>query len=133
VPPVGAVVFQWHTRLKYITDVPVAYVYAALLIDRKAFARISPEDQQVVREVMEGIYRKFDQNGVRDNDAALQALLESGLQMVEPDAAEVTQWRSIVSRSHQQLSREGVFDATLLQRLQNLLDTYRNGRVVRQP
>jgi TRAP-type C4-dicarboxylate transport system substrate-binding protein len=26
VPPVGAVVFQWHTRLKYITDAPVVYV-----------------------------------------------------------------------------------------------------------
>jgi TRAP-type C4-dicarboxylate transport system substrate-binding protein len=133
VPPVGAVVFQWHTRLKYITDVPVAYVYAALLIDRKAFARIGPEDQQVVREVMEGIYRKFDQNGVRENDAALQALLESGLKMVEPDATEVSQWRAIVSSSHQQLARDGVFDAAVLERMQSLLESYRDGRVVRQP
>jgi len=133
VPPVGAVVLQWHTRLKYITNVPVAYVYAALLIDRKAFARISAEDQQVVREVMEGIYRKFDRNGVRDNDAALRALFESGLQLVEPDAAEVAHWRGIVSDSHQQLAREGVFDAALLQRLQSLLDDYRNGRVETQP
>jgi len=133
VPPVGAVVFQWHTRLKYITDVPVAYVYAALLIDRKAFARISPEDQQVVREVMEGIYRKFDQNGVRDNDQALRALLESGLQMVEPDAAEMSQWREIVRRSHRQLAREGVFDATLLERMERLLEDYRAGRVVTSP
>jgi TRAP-type C4-dicarboxylate transport system substrate-binding protein len=133
VPPVGAVVLQWHTRLKYITNVPVAYVYAALLIDRKAFARIPAEDQQVVREVMEGIYRKFDRNGVLDNDAALQALFESGLQMVEPDAAEVAHWRGIVSDSHQQLAREGVFDAALLQRLQSLLDDYRGGRVETQP
>jgi len=133
VPPVGAVVLQWHTRLKYITNVPVAYVYAALLIDRKAFARISAEDQQVVREVMEGIYRKFDRNGVLDNDAALQALFESGLQLVEPDAAEVAHWRGIVSDSHQQLAREGVFDAALLQRLQSLLDDYRGGRVETQP
>jgi len=133
VPPVGAVVFQWHTRLKYITNVPVAYVYAALLIDRKAFARIGPEDQQVVREVMEGIYRKFDQNGVRDNDQALQALLESGLQMVEPDPAEMSQWREIVSRSHRQLAREGVFDATLLGRVEQLLEDYREGRAVTSP
>ena len=133
VPPVGAVVLQWHTRLKYITDIPVAYVYAALLIDRKAFGRLTPEDQQVVRDVMEGIYRKFDQNGVRDNDAAMRALLESGLQMVEPNAAEVSQWRGIVSRSHQQLGREGVFDATLLDRMESLLAEYREGQVVMQP
>jgi TRAP-type C4-dicarboxylate transport system substrate-binding protein len=133
VPPVGAVVLQWHTRLKYITDVPVAYVYAALLIDRKAFARVSDDDQKVIREVMEGIYRKFDRNGVMDNDSALQALLESGLQMVTPDAAEVAQWRGIVSRSHRQLASEGAFDTELLQRMQGLLDGYREGQIVMVP
>jgi len=133
VPPVGAVVLQWHTRLKYITDAPVVYVYAALLIDGKAFSRISSKDQQVVRDVMEGIYRKFDQNGVRDNEEALQALLESGLQMVQPAPAEVLQWREIVNRSHQQLAQDGVFDPALLERMQTLLDDYREGRVVMQP
>jgi len=125
-PPVGAVVLQWHTRLKYITDVPVAYVYAALLIDRKAFSRIKPEDQQVVREVMEGIYRKFDQNGVRDNAQAMQALLDNGLQLVEPDPSEVAQWRRIVNQSHRQLGEEGVFDLPLLDRIEALLEDYRH-------
>ena len=125
VPPVGAIVFQWHTRLKFITDVPVAYVYAALLIDQKAFGRIGPEDRQVVREVMEGVYRKFDQNGVRDNAKALQALLDSGLQMVEPRVEEIAQWRGIVTRSHEQLGREGVYDGELLNRIQRLIDDYR--------
>jgi TRAP-type C4-dicarboxylate transport system substrate-binding protein len=125
VPPVGAVVFQWHTRLKYITNVPLAYVYAALLIDRKAFERIRPEDQQVVREVMEGIYRKFDQYGVADNQDALQALLDSGLKMVEPDAAEASEWRAIVNRSHHQLAANGQFDAALLERMQALIDEFR--------
>jgi TRAP-type C4-dicarboxylate transport system substrate-binding protein len=125
VPPVGAVVFQWHTRLKYITDVPLAYVYAALLVDRKAFERIQPEDRQVVREVMEGIYRKFDQSGVADNEEALQALLDSGLELVEPAAAEAAEWRAIVNRSHRQLAAEGQFDAALLERMQVLIDEFR--------
>jgi TRAP-type C4-dicarboxylate transport system substrate-binding protein len=133
VPPVGAVVLQWHTRLKYITDAPVVYVYAALLIDGRAFGRLRPEDQAVVRDVMEGIYRKFDQNGVRDNDEALRALLDSGLEMVSTSPTEVAQWREIVSRSHQQLAAEGVFDPALLERMQTLLGAYREGRVARQP
>jgi TRAP-type C4-dicarboxylate transport system substrate-binding protein len=128
VPPVGAIVFQWHTRLKFITNVPVAYVYAALLIDGRVFGRLRPEDQKIVREVMEGVYRKFDQNGVRDNDEALQALLDTGLQMVEPQNDEVAQWRSIVYRSHQKLAREGVFDADLLARIEDLLDDHRAGQ-----
>ena len=127
VPPVGAVVFQWHTRLKYITDAPVAYVYASLLIDKRAFMKISPADQKVVRDVMEGIYRKFDQNGVTDASNAMQALMDSGLQMAKPDAAEVAEWRGIVLASHRKLGREGVFDAALLDRIMTLISDYRSG------
>jgi len=127
VPPVGAVVFQWHTKLKYITELPVAYVYAALLIDKRFFSKISPEDQLVVREVMEGIYRKLDQKGVTDNRDALQALLESGLELIPADAAEVSQWRAIVFESHRKLAADGVFDIQLLQQMQTLLDDYRSG------
>lgn len=125
VPPVGAVVLQWHTRLKYITELPIAYVYAALLIERKAFDRLSPDDQAVVRSVMEGTYRQFDANGIADNDNAMQALLENGLELVAPDTIEVQSWREIVGRSNVQQAREGVFDLSLLDELQSLLVEYR--------
>jgi TRAP-type C4-dicarboxylate transport system substrate-binding protein len=128
VPPVGAVVFQWHTRLSYITEIPVAYVYAAMLIDKRAFSKISPDDQAVVREVMEGIYRKLDQNGIKDNDEAMQALLEGGMEMMPTDASQVSQWRDLVLNSHRKLGREGVFDIALLEQMQDLLIDYRAGQ-----
>jgi hypothetical protein len=53
--------------------------------------------------------------------------------MVEPDASELSQWREIVSSSHRQLAREGVFDATLLERMERLLKDYREGRAVTSP
>jgi len=110
-----------------MTDLPIAYVYAALLIDKKVFSKISAEDQQVVREVMEGIYRKFDQNGVIDNGKALQALLDNGLQMVSPDTADITEWRSIVNLSYRRMAEEGTFDISLLDSMQALLEDYRGG------
>jgi len=128
VPPVGAVVFQWHTKLNYITELPVAYVYAAMLIDKRAFLKISPDDQAVVREVMEGIYRKFDQNGIKDNKGAMQALIEGGMEMIPTDASQVDQWRSKVVNSHRKLGREGVFDIELLEQMQELLAAYRAGQ-----
>ncbi|MGD8346243.1 MAG: TRAP transporter substrate-binding protein DctP [Lysobacterales bacterium] len=127
-PPVGAVVFQWHTRVSYITDVPIVYVYAALLIDRRVFEKISPADQAVVREVMEGIYRKFDQYGVSDNDEAMQALLDSGLELVKPNPANVAEWRRIVSASNREMGKKGVFDLELYNRIQELLEQFRAQR-----
>ncbi len=125
VPPVGAVVLQWHTRLQYITELPLAYVYAALLIDGKAFARLQENDRKTVRDVMEGIYRQFDARGEADNDAAMQALLDSGLELVSPVAAEGRHWRQQVLASHQQQAAQGVVNADLFKRLQQLLHEYR--------
>jgi len=130
VPPVGALVFQWHTRLKFVTELPIAYVYAALLIDERAFSKISEADQKIVREVMEGTYRKFDQNGVRENSDALVALLGNGLQLVVPDTSQVNEWRSIVNDSSRTQAGNGVFDITLLNQMQGLVDAYRNGTAV---
>jgi len=132
VPPVGAVVFQWHSRLSYITEMPVAYVYAAMLIDKRAFSKVSPEDQAIVREVMEGLYRKFDQNGVRDNAEAMQALLQGGMKLATPEKSEVEQWRGIVLESHRKLAQKGVFDIQLLDQMQELLVEYRAGQGRRQ-
>ena len=126
VPPVGAVVLQWHTRLKFITELPVAYVYAGILIDKKAFGRLSPADQAVVREVFEAVYQKFDANGIVDNEKAMQALLDSGLQRVAPVASQVTTWREKVAESNLKQAQSGAVDLELLMRLRGLLQEYRN-------
>ena len=127
-PPVGAVVFQWHTQLQYLTDVPIAYVYAAMLVDKRVFSKLSNDDQAVVREVMEGIYRKFDKYGVSDNEDAMQALLDGGLQRISPNPTEVAEWRKVVEASHQGMADDGVFDPALYERLRSLLDQYRAGQ-----
>ena len=127
-PPVGAVVFQWHTQLNYLADVPIAYVYAALLVEKRVFSRLTPEDQAVVREVMEGIYRKFDKYGVSDNQEAMQALLASGLESIKPDPEDVAEWREVVRQSHRQLAAEDVFDPVLYDRIESLLEQYRAGQ-----
>lgn len=127
-PPVGAVVFQWHTQLKYLTDVPISYVYASLLIDKRVFSRLSETDQAIVREVMEGIYRKFDKYGVSDNEEAMQALLDGSLQKISPNPAEVAEWREVVQASHQEMADDGVFDPALYERVRNLLEQSRAGQ-----
>ncbi len=126
VPPVGAVVLQWHTRLKFITDLPVVYVYAGIVLDQRAFERLQAEDRAVVREVLEAIYRALDADGAEDNEEAMQALLDSGLERLSPDPAQVRNWRERVMRSHDEQAAAGVLDAGLLERIKGLLAAYRS-------
>jgi len=125
VPPVGAVVLQWHTRLKYITDLPLAYVYAGILIDRKAFERLQPDDQLIVREVVQKVYQGFEATGQSDNIAAMTALQKSGLELIQPDPEEAKLWQKAVARTNAEAAAAGKIDSQLLQQLHALLAEYR--------
>ncbi|MDX1460705.1 MAG: TRAP transporter substrate-binding protein DctP [Xanthomonadales bacterium] len=126
VSPVGAIVFQLHTALRYITDLPLSYVYGALLIDQRAFGRLSAEDQAVVKEVMEAIYRRIDEASNQDHIEALAALQEAGLKRVEPDADAVPEWRARVAESNRALARSGEIPEALLDELLGHLEAFRN-------
>jgi TRAP-type C4-dicarboxylate transport system substrate-binding protein len=114
ISPVGAVVLQIHTKVKYITDLQLSYVYGALIIDAKPFSRLSEPDQAVVREVMERIYQKIDKASIQDNTKALEALVEQGLEMVKPVQAEIPRWREIVTESNRRLADQGVVSKSLI-------------------
>jgi TRAP-type transport system periplasmic protein len=123
--PMGAIAFQWHTRIKFVTDTPLAYLYATLVIDRRVFSRISPADQQVVREVMERIYGEFDRQNRIENSAAAQALVQQGLVFLEAPRQEVDNWRQTAMPVIQRLGDQGAFSPVLLEKIQVYLAEFR--------
>ena len=126
-PPVGAIVMQWHTAVSTITTAPIVYTFGMLLIDAKVFARLSADDQAVVREVMERIYRGFDEQSATDNADGMQALLEDGLQPVAVADAELAEWRRLIHASNRKAGERGVFDLALLDEADCYLAAFRSG------
>ncbi|MEK9990765.1 MAG: TRAP transporter substrate-binding protein DctP, partial [Halieaceae bacterium] len=51
VSPIGAIALQWHTRVDYLTDIPLMYFCGVMSLSGKSFNKLSAEDQAVVREV----------------------------------------------------------------------------------
>lgn len=112
--PVGALVLQWHTKIKYITRLPVSYLIGVMAVEKRAFARLQDEDQTVVREVMERIYTDFNVSNRVDNEEAVDALLSIGIEYVEPNPEEVPAWREAVFKANRALGDRGAFDPALL-------------------
>ncbi len=127
VSAVGAVVLQLHSKLSYITDLPLSYVYGALVIDAKPFSMLSEPDQTVVCGVMERIYKKIDEASILDNRQALAALVEKGLKMVEPVTEEVPRWYKLVAESNLQLAKKGLIPESRMQEMLSHLDEFRSG------
>jgi TRAP-type C4-dicarboxylate transport system substrate-binding protein len=123
--PVGAVVMQWHTKVKYITDVPLIYLMGYMVVGKQYFDKISGPDQQVVREVFGRVYQDFDRQNKLDDSEAFKALIDSGLQIVNPDESEIASWRKPVQASNQDLADRGVISQELLDQMLAYIAGYR--------
>jgi len=90
--PIGAVALQWHTHVNYVVDLPLNYLTATMVIDKKTFNKIGAEDQKIVREVMRDVYHKIDQQNRADNIAARKALENNGVKFVSLTEDEKQEW-----------------------------------------
>lgn len=125
-PPVGAIVLQWYTKVKYVTDYPFAYTLSALVIDQRAFGRLSEADRAVVTEVFTGVYAAFEKQSHVDNRLAEEALKSNGLQFVELDESLVPSWRVLLTDASHRMASEGVFSMAILDRLLAHLEEFRS-------
>jgi len=123
--PVAALVLQWHTKVKYITDLPISYSMGVFAIEKGAYSALSAEDQRVVREVMGRYIQQLDREAREDNRKAAEVLARSGLQTVAVNDADVTGWRKTIESIHPQLRARPDIDAALFDRLLAVLAEYR--------
>ena len=123
--PVGAIALQWHTRLHYITDLPVMYLYGTLVVQERALRRIQPEDRKILNEVMSKAAAELDEQARKDNRGAKKALVAQGLKLLEPSASQAKRWRTNIDDAVAKLTQEGVFTKAMLERLEGNLAEYR--------
>ena len=122
---VAALVLQWHTKLKYVTDYPLIYIYATLAVDKRYFDRLEPGDQDVVREVMSGIYERFDVENLEDNEKATEVLKANGIEYVEPAPGAIEAWRERVADVNREEAENGLFSQEIFEKMLALIDEYR--------
>lgn len=123
--PVGALVLQWHTKVDYLTDLPVSYLIGFLAIENKVFKRLSKGDQAIVRSVLSETYARLDATAREDNAKALDALEQAGIDFVSPKPAQVLEWRAQLEGLNQQLATSGELDAQFMGELLGHLEAYR--------
>ena len=125
-PPQGAIAFQWHTEVDYLTDVPVMYLVGVVAIDKKAFSKLTPADQKVVREVVGEASRRLDEENRLGEANAREALQNQGVEFVTANSdAEVERWYQISDEATQRLLEQNIYSPETIQEILSLLKEYR--------
>ena len=124
--PVVALVLQWHTKVRYVTDLPVAYSMGIFALDARVFGRLSDDDQRTVRTVMEAVFRRLDDEARADKTRAREVMEEMGIEFVPVNSADVMDWRTTISGIYPGLRERDEIDGEFFDELLDTLREYRS-------
>ena len=124
-PPVGAIALQWFTKARYLTDLPITYVIGTTVISTKAFGKMSPGDQKIVREVMGKANQVLDETSRTDNAEAREALAAQGVEFVDPPDETRSKWDEIAATATEKLIAERGYDPAVLAEIEDHIHAYR--------
>jgi TRAP-type C4-dicarboxylate transport system substrate-binding protein len=125
-PPVVVIAMQWHTGVKYITQLPIMYIYSMLMLDQKAFDKISAVDKLIVETTLTQVFAEIAERNRADNLAAYNVILGQEIQPVRPSAAELLEWQSKSDASVRDLVEAGNLSREIVDQLYKHLSEIRD-------
>ena len=126
VSPTAAIAFKWHSNMAYMTETPVTYLIGTLAIQKKAFDKIKAEDQQIVREEIDRVFKRMDILNRADNASAAQALRNQGIEFIKPSEVELKRWKALSAKSIEGMIRAGRLSQTMYDEVSRHLSDFRN-------
>lgn len=127
--PVAAIALQWHTRVRYLTDAPLLYLYGTLVIKERNLKQLSADDREILSQSLERVSRRLNEASRIDNQNARQALKKRGISLIIPTEADMRQWQGIVGKAMDGLRRDGKQSSSdLLGQIERHILDFRNGQ-----
>lgn len=122
--PVGAIVLQWHTQVRYVTNLPMLYLYAVLAIDKKKFNRISPQDQKIVHRIMGQASQRIDKQNREDDIKAIEALKNRGIKFITPAEPQMEEWLKTAGKASEKMVDSGILPREAVDEMDRLLKEF---------
>jgi len=126
--PIGALVLQWFTKVKYLTQSPLIYSYGTFAFSKEAWEKIPEADRPIVREVTVREIRKLDAQNRKDNEAAMETLKKQGLTFIPLSEGAMPKLQRIADTAIDNLMKQGRFDAGMLQEIRSIVKAVRSSK-----
>jgi TRAP-type C4-dicarboxylate transport system substrate-binding protein len=122
--PLGAIVFQWYPKIKYMLDYPMVNSSGALLIKKDIFYSLSKKNQAIIREVARKLCNELIRLARKENAEALKILKKNGIVFENPSPAQTISLQQNAKTIYQKHMGD-IYSADLFQKVQDLLLAYR--------
>lgn len=119
--PSAAIIMQWHTRARYMLDMPLLMTAGTVGFSVKALDRLERDHREILLEEIAGVIARMEQSSHEQNREARAALRDQGIEFLEPDAERTARWQELAEKARAEARRNGELDLpqldTVLERL----------------
>lgn len=123
--PVAALALQWHSQVTHITDLPILYFYATLVLDKKRFKRLSTADQKTMRSILTATFKDIDKQNRIDNKGAFAAMAAQGITLNDLTDEEKAKWAQLGPTVEKLLVNDGKVNPKTLEKMKKHLQDFR--------
>jgi TRAP-type C4-dicarboxylate transport system substrate-binding protein len=124
-PPLGAIAMQWFAKTKYMSDANLVNSIGAVLMTKKAYAKMSAVDQKILKEVTDKYCKKLVSITRRDNKKSIETLKSAGIELVKVNAKNLQEFKEKSKTVWQGLSGS-LYPKALLDKTVGYVEEYRN-------
>lgn len=123
--PSSVIALQWHTKLNYAADYPLAFIFGMLVVDSRTLKGLSESDQAIVKERMKDTFKHMDLINEKDEQAARAALEKNGVQFQPLNAELQADWRQMAADSMDSFKEQDIYPVEAYQQLTERLQALR--------
>ncbi|HEV8538085.1 MAG TPA: TRAP transporter substrate-binding protein DctP [Bacteroidota bacterium] len=124
-PPLGAIVLQWFTRVKYMLNTPLADASGAVVISKKKFDEIPSDLQEILIRNGRLYLQKLTRLSREDNAKSIETLKKNGVTVIDPNSQAALDSYAQLGRDARKRLAGKLFSEDLLRRLEKSLADYR--------
>jgi TRAP-type C4-dicarboxylate transport system substrate-binding protein len=128
VSPYACTVVQWHTKVKYMLNLPLADSNGAVLISIKKFNSLSDSQKEALKMLSREYFGQLTQLSRKDNAESLKLLKETGITFTSiNDKSKLARFDESGKKARRNLIGK-LYDEKFLLKVEGLLDDFRSGQ-----
>jgi TRAP-type C4-dicarboxylate transport system substrate-binding protein len=125
-PPTGAISLQWFTKIKYMTDVPLAYLLGGLVLRKDTFNQIPPSLQLTILESFQKHLELLKTVTRDENRDAIKVMTKQGVKLIMPSKNQIDEFEKLSNKAIGHITGQS-FTKKSLGEVTSLLESYKKG------
>ncbi len=123
-PPLAAIALQWFTKVKYMTDLPLANSTGAFVMTKTEFAKLPADIQTALKTTAKKYCDKLVASIRADNAKSTETLKKNGIQVITVAPNDRAELEKISAEVRPKLVGK-LYSQELLSKVQGLIEEYR--------